>query len=115
MSGVVVKKWSGGGQEGLHFWCPGCQEAHTIRTAPDGWGWNGDLEKPTFTPSVKVAGRRRITDAEHARIMAGETIETEPTCCHSFVTHGRILFLSDCTHSLAGQTVDLPPWNDAET
>ena len=32
------------------------------------------------------------------------------TCkrCHSFVTDGRIQFLSDCTHALAGQTVDLP-------
>lgn len=31
-----------------------------------------------------------------------------PFVCHSFVTDGRIQFLSDCTHSLAGQTVDLP-------
>ena len=28
--------------------------------------------------------------------------------CHTFVTDGRIQFLSDCTHALAGQTVDLP-------
>jgi hypothetical protein len=28
--------------------------------------------------------------------------------CHSFVTDGRIQFLSDSTHALAGQTVDLP-------
>ena len=28
--------------------------------------------------------------------------------CHSFVTDGRIQFLADCTHPLAGQTVDLP-------
>jgi hypothetical protein len=28
--------------------------------------------------------------------------------CHSFVRDGRIEFLSDCTHSLAGQTVELP-------
>ena len=30
--------------------------------------------------------------------------------CHSFVTDGRIQFLGDCTHKLAGQTVDLPDW-----
>jgi hypothetical protein len=30
--------------------------------------------------------------------------------CHSFVVDGRIQFLGDCTHHLAGQTVDLPPW-----
>ena len=28
--------------------------------------------------------------------------------CHSFVRSGRIEFLSDSTHALAGQTVDLP-------
>ncbi|WP_241754456.1 hypothetical protein [Cupriavidus basilensis] len=27
--------------------------------------------------------------------------------CHSFVTDGRIQFLGDCTHALAGQTVPL--------
>jgi hypothetical protein len=32
----------------------------------------------------------------------------EQRVCHSFVTDGRIQFLSDCTHELAGQTVDLP-------
>lgn len=25
-------------------------------------------------------------------------------------TDGRIQFLNDCTHALAGQTVDLPDW-----
>lgn len=35
-----------------------------------------------------------------------------PYTCHSFVTDGRIQFLGDCTHSLAGQTVDLPDWVD---
>lgn len=28
--------------------------------------------------------------------------------CHSFVTDGRIQFLTDSWHSLKGQTVDLP-------
>ena len=28
--------------------------------------------------------------------------------CHSFVTDGRIQFLGDCTHDLAGHTVELP-------
>ena len=30
--------------------------------------------------------------------------------CHSFVTDGRIQFLGDCTHKLAGQTVNIPEW-----
>jgi hypothetical protein len=31
--------------------------------------------------------------------------------CHSFVTDGKIQFLSDCTHSLANTTVEIPPWD----
>jgi hypothetical protein len=27
--------------------------------------------------------------------------------CHTFVTDGQIQYLGDCTHALAGQTVDL--------
>ena len=37
-----------------------------------------------------------------------ESFDHIDTVCHSFVTDGRIQFLGDCTHSLAGQTVDLP-------
>lgn len=28
--------------------------------------------------------------------------------CHSFVTDGKIQFLSDCSHAKAGMTIDLP-------
>ena len=93
------------------FWCPGCDEAHQVRVDPahgSAWGFNGDGDAPTFTPSVLVRGKRRITDDEHARIMAGEKIELPETTCHSFVTDGSIQFLGDCTHALAGQTVPLP-------
>jgi hypothetical protein len=97
------------------FHCPGCDENHgpvVKRTdAPRPlWGWNGSMEVPTFTPSILVRGTRRITDDEHARIMAGEQLEIPGFVCHSFVTDGRIQFLGDCTHALAGQTVEIPEW-----
>lgn len=88
---------------GVHrgFWCPGCDACHVVRIGPayegqrPAWGFNGDGDKPTFTPSVLVN--------------AGGSLKhpTVPTC-HSFVTDGRIQFLGNCTHALAGQTVDLP-------
>lgn len=88
---------------GLVFWCPGCDGAHQIRHG-DGpgprWGWNGDAERPTFTPSVLV----RYDGADAGRDGA------PPAVCHSFVTDGQIQFLGDCTHALAGQTVDLGDW-----
>jgi hypothetical protein len=33
--------------------------------------------------------------------------------CHSFVRNGKIEYLSDCTHNLAGKTVDIPKFNVA--
>jgi hypothetical protein len=70
------------------FWCPACDTPHGIRTPP--WTFNGDLEKPTIRNSVLV------TDGVNVG-------------CHSYVTDGRIEFLSDSPR-LAGQTVDLPDW-----
>lgn len=95
------------------FWCAGCSEMHMVNTdASDrpAWGFNGNYEVPTFTPSILVTGVRRPTDDECDRIMAGEKIEPTPRVCHSFVTDGRIQFLGDCTHALAGQTVALQPF-----
>lgn len=93
----------------LGFWCPGCAEMHMINTDQNdrpAWSFNGNYEAPTFTPSILVRGTRRVTDDEHARIMAGEVIAPTPRVCHSFVTDGQIQFLNDCTHALAG-TVQL--------
>ena len=80
------------------FHCPGCDDNHQIRVGT--WGFNGDLERPTFTPSVLV----QYGNAEPGPLGVNAV-------CHSFVTDGRIQFLSDCTHALAGQTVDLPEWS----
>lgn len=92
------------GQTMVHFWCPGCDGAHQI---VDGtWTWNGDLERPTFSPSVLVKGFGFAREPE----VDGPPAAPGPTVCHSFVNAGRIQFLADCTHELAGQTVDLPEW-----
>ena len=95
------------------FRCPGCGMPHQVRVDPafgPAWGFNGNGDAPTFTPSVLVRGTATITDDHHAIIMAGRRVEPTPFVCHSFVTDGRIQFLGDCTHALAGQTVDLPDW-----
>lgn len=80
----------------VFFLCPGCGFPHSVIVGgakPPVWGWNKSLEAPTFTPSILCAGETR---------------------CHSFVTDGRIQFLSDCDHALGGRTVDLPEfeWGD---
>lgn len=89
----------------LMFWCPGCDGAHIVRVEGEGrprWGFNGNHEKPTFTPSILVTYNGTDAGIDDA----------PPAVCHSFVTDGQIRFLTDCTHDLAGQTVTLGPFDD---
>jgi hypothetical protein len=85
---------------GVQYWwfeCPGCRRQHMVASETSGgmkgWDFNDDLEAPTFAPSILSNG-----DRNHP---------TQPRC-HSYVRDGKIEFLSDCDHELAGQTVDLP-------
>jgi hypothetical protein len=87
-----------GETECWHFECPGCGIGHAPYTknrpgAPT-WTFNGDIEKPTFSPSLLV--RWQFSNGKPTKV------------CHSFIRHGKIEFLSDCTHALAGQTIELP-------
>jgi len=84
---------------GIHeqywFWCPGCKGYHAFTTKSpktSGWTFNGDVEKPTFSPSLLVWGSR------------------PEERCHLFMKDGKIQFLSDCHHELAGKTVECPEW-----
>lgn len=89
----------------LRFMCPGCRAVHEVRvaggptqtdTVQPSWSWNGSLDAPTLEPSV---------EGDEIRGPAGELVSPR---CHSFVRDGRIEFLADSGHALAGQTVDLP-------
>ena len=53
------------------------------------WTWNGDTEKPTIKPSV-------LTQNHDGSFR-----------CHSWVNDGQAKFLSDCSHGMAGNTVEL--------
>lgn len=92
----------------LAFRCPGCNETHQVAVG-DGpgprWGFNGDYDRPTFTPSILVTWSEPSDVPEEF----DDTSKDRKFICHSFVTGGQIQFLSDCTHSLAGQTVQLKP------
>ena len=89
---------------GLMFHCPGCDGPHIVHHgegAGPRWSWNGSTDAPTFKPSVLV--RWHEGDPHNAGIRIDKV-------CHSFVTDGKIQFLNDCTHALAGKTVQLPEW-----
>ena len=86
----------------IAFRCPGCGMPHQVRVEGDApgprWTWDGNAAAPTISPSILVSWTH------------GEA--NEPRRCHSFVRGGRIEFLADCTHALAGQTVPIPPWDE---
>jgi len=73
------------------YMCPGCGYEHAfgLRTEGGHHEFNGDLNRPTVSPSLLQ------------NFVPG-------AMCHSFIRDGMIQFLSDCTHKLAGQTVELP-------
>lgn len=80
----------------IAVFCPGCKNAHVLDQR---WTFNGDFERPAFSPSFLAWHDAQAED----NIPAYR--------CHSFIAAGRIQFLGDCTHALAGQTVDLPDWH----
>lgn len=113
---------------GITFWCAGCNRTHHINTGPQGWQWNGDVEKPVLSPSISIKSGHY---ASHWKAHDPETGKPDPcwctynaehpeaecpfSCqvCHSFVgingaQPGQIIYLSDCTHALANRTIDLP-------
>ena len=94
---------------GSYAWiyCPGCKSYHRLRirmpkepTAEEIndqkanrhglWSFNGDVDKPTFRASLLV-------NSKYPEVR-----------CHSWITNGKIQFLSDCFHQLKNTTVELP-------
>lgn len=83
----------------LAFWCPGCNCEHPYRIKPEGdspvWGFDGNMQSPTFSPSLVCA-----IDRSKAKV------------CHLYVRNGQIEFLSDSHHELAGKTVPMVRWSE---
>ena len=73
------------------FDCPGCGSMHYFNFRGDPkekpiWSWNGDLEKPTVSPSIRVQS---------------------DIICHFFIKNGTIQFCGDSQHEMAGKTVEM--------
>lgn len=60
------------------------------RAGTGNWTWNGDTEKPTLRPSI-------LNDFRPHDALVN----------HVWITDGQVIFLNDCSHELAGQTLDL--------
>lgn len=76
------------------FICPACGNSHWFRTESKqqpSWEFNGDVEKPTIRPSIKVRGGAKGSD--HV--------------CHFTITDGRIDYCGDSSHALANRSVPM--------
>lgn len=117
MTAVIEQYTEKNGDGGFMFECPGCGQTHAVPVGSGSgprWGFNGSLETPTFTPSILVQGGHFSTGGREGKecwctfeARFGRPAPFKCVVCHSFVTDGKIQFLGDCTHALAGQTVPL--------
>mgnify|MGYP001581069974 CR=1 FL=1 len=93
---------------GYTHWCPACLEMHPL---PDTWIFNGNVNRPTFTPSFKHSGIETEKDSngvwtgEWKRDTVGNPI---PFICHYILTDGILNFCGDCTHLMAGKAIPIP-------
>jgi len=94
MAKAIPINSTGGELIGYAIYCPACKKPHFF--FKDKWSFNGDVDAPTFTPSMLLHPSRFQKR------------------CHSFVEKGRIRYLTDCGHELRGQVIDLPDFDDEE-
>lgn len=101
------------------IFCPGCKRRHYLAVEPSSgrscWKFNGDLENPTFSPSLLdrtghyVTGQPQPPNCKYCEYEKRDPDRSfKCGTCHSFIRNGMIEFLSDSTHELAGKTVSLP-------
>lgn len=102
----------GGQRAGLTFYCLACQQRHVVGL---GWQFNGNLDKPSFTPSVVVrlghylTGDATTCHCAWSRRFPRQGPEPRPcVLCHSVITDGMITYTSDCSHAFKNRTIPLP-------
>lgn len=98
----------------ITFKCPGCDDIHSV--PGDRWTVTGTSPSDvTCSPSLLATSGHYCSDKQDSGCWC-EFNKANPSeavfgCyrCHSFIRNGRIEFLSDCSHKLAGKTVPVPP------
>jgi hypothetical protein len=90
-----LHQWHGPIADVWNFWCPACKCGHgfTVYHPPDagkGWQFNGNVDKPTFTPSLRYLNQ-----------------DGKTTMCHLNMTDGMLIFHGDCPHDFKGRVVPM--------
>lgn len=113
-----ISDWRSGLAD-VYFHCPGCNCDHGVWTQKTEnnnavWSFNGDMDKPTFNPSILIRwvgmpdNPEKDENGKYVLDSDGRIKGAKDMVFHSFVKDGMIQFLGDCTHELAGQTVEIP-------
>lgn len=98
------------------FFCPACKCGHAVWTEKKNhlgavWTFNGNMEKPTFTPSLKIwqeTWTPPVTPENLEQWQQKPWPQTKVThVCHTNVTDGVIHFHPDCTHAFGGKQVPM--------
>lgn len=106
-----------GNHLGFVHWCPGCDGAHAFytvaRDARPVWTWNGDADRPTTSPSMRVSFRHPKGHTNENPAPVGYSGPYVEEICHYYLKDGMIEFCGDCTHALSGKKVPLPDWPES--
>lgn len=91
-------------RDGWMIQCRACQW-HEFPKRPtakgDSWTFNGDLVRPTFSPSMN--------ESQNPPDHPGYNPDVKSSRCHFVVTNGEIDYCPDCSHELRGK-MPLEPW-----
>lgn len=93
------------------FYCPGCDHLHVFfvnsphwHKDSAGWSFNGDLNNPTFNPSLlNTTGTYADPNWKGPDNEKDYTKPPYSTRCHLFVQNGVINYCGDCTHEYNGK------------
>lgn len=99
------------------FWCPGCKCGHAVWvTRANGhtgatWGFNGNMEKPTFQPSLLIHYDTWYPPVTPENLDQWKREpwqqEKRSMICHSVVTDGVIHYCADSTHEFSGKAIPM--------
>lgn len=106
-------------EQGFAHKCPACNELHYLKSIPGErpfWQFDGNAEKPTFNPSVKVTSGHFVEGFKGPNCWCNYEPDEGFRCsiCHYFIRNGNIEYCGDSTHSLSGKVVPLPEILDTD-
>ncbi len=90
------------GSRGWMHWCPACETEHPL---PDSWAFDGNLDRPTFSPSFAQTFMHWTGGIDPSGLGLGER---QQRLCHYFVKDGNLQFLPDSWHKRS-DIVAMPP------